>query len=106
MKATMWFQRKVSVLKTVITMTVNTVNETASCMTFSWIRLKGPPFCIAPMRLAGIMKEYSNKATPHDIRMTRKSGQSFELGTISSSFSCPYQAKVMKTLETMSKRMV
>ncbi len=56
--------------------------------------------------MAGIMKEYSNKAMPHDIRMTRKSGQSFDEGTISSSFSCPYQAKVMKTLETMSKRMV
>ena len=33
-------------------------------------------------------------------------GQSFELGTISSSLSCPYQAKVMKTLETISNRMV
>ena len=35
MNEMMWFQRKVSVLKTVITMMVNTVKETASCMTFS-----------------------------------------------------------------------
>ena len=106
MNETMWFQRKVSVLKTVMTMMVKTVSETASCMTFSWIRLNGPPFCMAPMRLAGIMNEYSNKAIPHDMRMTKNSGQSLELGTISSNLSCPYQAKVIKTLETMSKRMV
>lgn len=35
MNETMWFQRNVSVLKTVMTMVVNTVSETASCMTFS-----------------------------------------------------------------------
>ena len=106
MKERMWFHRKVSVLNTVMTMMVKTVKETASWMTFSWIRLKGPPFCMAPMRLAGIMNEYSNKAMPHDMRMTRKSGQSFEEGTISKSLSWPYQANVMNTLETMSNRMV
>ncbi len=74
-KETMWFQRKVSVLKTAMTMMVNTVNETASCMTFNWIRLNGPPFCMAPIRLAGTMNEYSNKAMPHGIRMTRNSGR-------------------------------
>ena len=101
-----WFHRKVSVLNTVTTMMVNTVSETASWMTFSWMRLNGPPLIDEPMRLAGIINEYSNSATPHDIRMTRNSGQSFDEGTIWISFNCPYHAKVMKTLETMSKRMV
>lgn len=106
MNETMWFQRNVSVLNTVMTMVVNTVSETASCMTFSWIRLNGPPLTAAPMRLAGIMNEYSNKAMPHDMRMTKNNGQSFDEGTISINLSCPYQAKVMKTLETMSNNMV
>jgi len=103
---TMWFHRNVSVLKTVMTMVVKTVRETASCITFNWMRLNGPPLTAAPIRLAGIMNEYSNKAMPHDIRMTKTNGQSFEEGTISINLSCPYQAKVMKTLETMSNKMV
>ena len=43
---------------------------------------------------------------PHDMRMTKKSGQSFDEGTISSSLSWPYHAKVIKMLETINKRMV
>lgn len=61
---------------------------------------------MAPIRLAGIMNEYSNKAMPHDMRMTKKSGQSLDVGTISINLSWPYHAKVMKTLDTISKRMV
>lgn len=75
-------------------------------MTFSWIRLNGPPLMAAPIRLAGIMNEYSNKAMPHDMRMTKYSGQSLDEGTISINLSWPYHAKVMKTLDTISRRMV
>ncbi len=86
-KETIWFQRNVSVLNTVMTMIENTINETVSCMTFSWMRLKGPPFCAAPMWLAGIMNEYSSKATPHESRIMRINGQSFDEGATSGNFS-------------------
>ena len=101
-----WLRRNVSVLKTVITMMVNTMREMASWMTFSWIRLNGPPLMIEPMRLAGIMKKYSIKAMPHDSKMMKMRGQSLDDGTTSGNLSCPYQAKVMKTLEAIRSRMV
>ena len=78
---------------------VNTVSETTSWMTFSCIKLKGPPRSMKPMRLAGIMKLYSNKATPHDAKIMSMSGQLVVI-FISSNFRFPYQAKVMKILET------
>ena len=77
-KETMWFHRNVSVLNTVMTMAVKTIKEMVSWMTFSWIRLNGPPLTTEPMRLAGIMKKYSISAMPHDSRMMKISGQSFE----------------------------
>ena len=57
------------------------------------------------MRLAGIMNEYSKKATPHEVRMMSISGQPVLIFS-SVSFRLPYQAKVMKTLLTMSSSMV
>ena len=58
-----------------------------------------------PILFAGTMKMYSMKATPHDSRMIRMSGQSVEM-CISLSFSCPYQAKVIKTLEMIKRTIV
>ena len=94
------------VFRTVMTRTVKTISEMASWMTFSWMRLNGPPLTTDPMRLAGIMKKYSIKAMPHDSKMMNIKGQSFAEGTTDGNLSCPYQAKVMKTLDAMSKRMV
>ena len=50
---------------------VKTVKVTASWMTFSCHRLKGPPFSMNPIRLAGIMKLYSTPATSQLNRMMR-----------------------------------
>ena len=49
-KAAIWFQWKVWPLKTSMVKAVNTVSETTSWMTLSWIRLKGPP-------LEGVLEE-------------------------------------------------
>ena len=56
--------------------------------------------------VAGIMKKYSIKAMPHDSKMMKMRGQSLDDGTTSGNLSCPYQAKVMKTLEAIRSRMV
>ena len=104
-KLTRWFQRMGSPLKTVATMTVKTSSETHSWMTFSSISEKGPPVICEPMRLAGIMNEYSKKAMPHERAMMPMSGQSL-MTFICCSFRLPYQAKVMKTLLTMSIKIV
>ena len=76
-----------------------TVNETTSWITFNCIKLKGPPCSLKPIRLAGIMKLYSSKATPHEAKIIRISGQSVVI-FISSNLRFPYHAKVMNTLET------
>src|ERR1700685_3762694 len=44
--------------------------------------------------------QYSINAIPHDTRMAFHSGQSWPY------FRCPYQAKVMKTLDRVSSSMV
>ena len=74
-------------------------------MTFSCIRLKGPPLPLNPILLAGTVRQYSKKAMPHENRMTQISGHEVEI-FISCSLRCPYQAKVMKMLEQTSIRMV
>ena len=104
-KLTRWFQRMGSLLKTVATMMVKTVSEMHSARILSCISEKGPPLIWLPMRLAGIIKLYSKKATPHDDKMMSISGQEV-LIFISVSFRLPYQAKVIKTLLTMSRSMV
>lgn len=74
-------------MKTKTTIAVKTVKEMASCMTFNWIRLNGPPLIIDPSLLAGTIKEYSNKAIPHDRRITKIKGQSLNEGIICASLS-------------------
>lgn len=104
-KLTRWFQRIGSLLKTVATITVKTVSEMHSARILSCISEKGPPLIWLPMRLAGIIKLYSKKATPHEDRMMSIRGQEV-LIFISVSFRLPYQAKVIKMLLTMSRRIV
>lgn len=86
-------------------MAVKTQMEITSCNTFNCIKEKGPPMIWDPIRLAGIMKKYSNKAIPQLKRMIRISGQSVEI-FISCNFRLPYHAKVIKTFDTTNKRMV
>ena len=86
-------------------MMVKMVREITSWITFSSIRLKGPPFPWKPIRLAGTVRQYSKKAMPQEKRMMRMSGQPVEI-FISCSFRCPYQANVMNTFENTSISMV
>ena len=86
-----------SLLKTVATMIVKTVREMHSARILSCMRLKGPPLIWLPIRLAGIIKLYSKKATPHEVRMMSINGQ-LVLIFISVSLRFPYHAKVMKIL--------
>ena len=55
--------------------------------------------------VAGIMKLYSSRAIPQERIMTAYSGQSL-IYPICWSFSWPYQAMVMKTLETSRSEIV
>ena len=70
-------------------------------MTLSCTRVKGPPFSLEPMRLAGMDRQYSKKAIPQDIRMMRISGHPVEI-FISCNLKCPYQAKVINTFDATS----
>jgi hypothetical protein len=66
-----------------------------SWMTLSWSEEK----LRAPMRLAGTCRQYSKSAMDQLTRMTLQSGTPRYL-------RWPYQAKVMKIFEPMSRRMV
>src|SRR5688500_4068441 len=55
-----------------------------------------------PMRLAGTWKQYSKNAMPQLRNTTIQSGAAFSR----SEAMCPYQAKVMKTFETISSSAV
>lgn len=74
-------------------------------MTFSCTSEKGPPLILEPILLAGTCAQYSKKATPHEKRITRISGQPSEI-FISCSFKWPYHAKVIKMLDTTNSRTV
>src|ERR1039457_3165879 len=52
------------------------------------------------MRLAGTAKEYSSSAIAQETRIAFQSGQSWPY------FKCPYQAKVMKIFEAISRKTV
>ena len=104
-KAARWFQWIGWLLKKTAQMTVKTVRETHSWIIFNCIKLKGPPLILEPILFAGTIAEYSKKATAQDDRMIRIKGQ-LSLMCISESLSWPYQAIVIKTLDTISRRMV
>lgn len=76
--AAMWFQWRASPLKRRVTTKVKTMRETTSWITFSCIRLNGPPLPEKPRRLAGTWAQYSKNASPQEKRMTKMSGQLVE----------------------------
>src|ERR1700719_2519842 len=76
--------------------TMNTATVIASWMIFSWKPLNAPN----PKRLAGTARQYSSKAISHDTTMA------FQIGHEWPYLRCPYQAKVMNTLEQNSRMMV
>ena len=104
-KAAIWFHWSPSPLNSRVTITVNTVREITSCTTLSCIRVNGPPFSMKPILLAGTCAQYSKNATPHENRMTSRSGQLDEI-FISWSFRCPYHANVMNMLDATSRSIV
>ncbi len=76
--------------------TMNTVKVIASWMIFSWNPVNAPN----PRRLAGTARQYSTRAINQDTKMA------FHNGHVWPYLRCPYQAKVMKTLEKNSKAIV
>ena len=86
-------------------MQVKTVSETTSCITLSCRRVKGPPLPTKPILLAGTWQAYSNKAMLQENTITPIKGHEVEI-FISWSFKWPYHANVMKTFDTINKRIV
>ena len=84
---------------------VKTVSEMHSWIILSCIRLNGPPFMLEPILLAGTIAEYSSRATPQERKIIAMSGHPSDM-CISDSFNCPYQAIVIKMLDTTSRSMV
>ena len=104
-KAAMWFHWRGVPLNKKVTMTVKMVREITSWITLSCIRLKGPPFPMNPIRLAGTVRQYSKKAIPQENKMIRMRGQPVEI-FISCNLRWPYQANVINTFENTSIKMV
>src|ERR1700761_9673879 len=75
--------------------TEKTTSVMHSCRTLSC----GTDHSEEPMRLAGTWKMYSKRAMPQLARITIHSGWSLN-------FRCPYQARFMKVLEMVSRRIV
>lgn len=100
-----WLNLRGSLLKNRVVKMTNTTRVITSCSTLSSRSEKGPPIPSNPMRLAGIMKQYSKKAIPQLMAIMPKRGRPSSPLT-SRNFSCPYQANVMNALETISSSMV
>ena len=77
--AAKWFHWSPCPLNMRVMITVNTVREITSWMTFSCMRLNGPPLSMNPILFAGTCAQYSRKATAHEKRITRISGQLDEI---------------------------
>ena len=60
---------------------------------------------LEPSLLAGTWAQYSKNASPQENSITRMRGQEVEI-FISWSFRCPYQAKVIKMLDTIKSSIV
>lgn len=104
--ATKWFHWSDSPLKSTDTITPKTRHEITSCITFSCTSEKGPPFMSEPMRLAGMRNEYSSSATHQLMRIMNTIGVFGEMIFMSCSFRLPYQARVMKLFEMISRTSV
>lgn len=103
--ARMWFQCRFCPWKSMFIMTANTPRLIHSCMTLSCISENGPPLPTNPIRFAGTWQQYSKRAMPHENAMTPIIGH-FAATPVACSFKCPYQARVMKTLLSISKMIV
>jgi len=77
-----------------------------SCITFSCINVKGPPFSTKPIRLAGTWNTYSKKAMLQEKATTPISGKESNQLKVCFIFKCPYQAKVINILETTNNPIV
>lgn len=100
-----WFIFKVSFLKKLTEKTVKTTNVITSWITLSCQRLKGPPFSVNPIRLAGTWKQYSNKAMPQLIKIMASKPR-FCPQLICLNFKCPYHANVIKVFDITKSPMV
>ena len=104
--AARWFHLSVSPWKNTVTNSVNTVSDITSWIILSCMILNGPPLPSKPIRLAGTWHEYSGSASSHDNRMMTYSGV-LSVNTLTCcSLRCPYQAKVIKMLDTTSRPIV
>ena len=95
-KPTRWFQRRASFFITSSTMTVKTVSETTSWITFNSQIENGPPYSLLPRRFAGTIKQYSKKATSQLIKITATKPMRSNLLL---NITCPYHAKVINKFE-------
>ena len=84
---------------------IKTVREITSCMTLSCTNENGPPFISEPILFAGIINEYSKKASPQLHNIININGQSV-MTFISDNFKFPYQANVIKMFDTINKIIV
>ena len=98
MKATKWFHCRCILPNTRMEKTVNTVSVITSCITFSCIRLNGPPLPSKPMRLAGTCRQYSTKAIAQLMSINAISPILANRG-ICAIFRCPYHANVIKIFD-------
>ena len=104
-KPIIWFSRNVSVLKKSKEKSRNTIRVMTSWMTFNSTKEKGPPFCLKPIRLAGTWKKYSKSAIPQLINIMDTNVR-FSNHFMSLNFKWPYQATVIKVLESTSRPIV
>ena len=91
---TAWFQR-IGSPRYSTENTTKTDRVITFCMVFNCAALNYP----CPVRLAGTCNIYSNSAIPQLTAITISSGAALN-------FRCPYQAKVLKTLDMISSPMV
>lgn len=100
-----WLVLNDSFLKTTKVNNEKTTSVTTSCITFSCQIEKGPPFPSNPILLAGTIAMYSKRAIIQLNKITLIKPRSANHEN-SFNLRCPYQAKVIKTLDTMSNPMV
>ena len=100
-----WFHLKDSFLNSINEKTTNTISVITSCNTFNCSKLNGPPLPAYPIRLAGTWKTYSKRAIDQLTRITAI--RPYFVNMLQSlNLRWPYQANVIKTLESKSKAIV
>ena len=100
-----WFIRNDSVLNTTREKTTNTVSVITSWITFNSINENGPSLPWKPILLAGTWKQYSKKAIAQLINiMAKRPKDSTHFNSLN--FRWPYQANVIKELESTNSPIV